>query len=37
VAAACSRGEAEKIGTEEDEGDLVVKSRKFKDLTVMHI
>jgi hypothetical protein len=35
--AACSRGEAEEIGTGEDEGDLVVKSRKFRDLTVIHI
>jgi hypothetical protein len=36
-AAACSRGEAEGIGTGEDEGDPVVKSRKLRDLTVMHI
>jgi hypothetical protein len=35
--AACSRGEAEEIGTGEDEGDPVVKSRKFRDLTVIHI
>jgi hypothetical protein len=34
---ACGRGEAEGIGSGEDEGDLVVKSRKFRDLTVMHL
>jgi hypothetical protein len=36
-AAACSRGEdREKIGIGEDEGDLVVKSRKHRVLTVMY-
>jgi hypothetical protein len=35
--AAWSRGEnREKIGIGEDEGDLVVKSRKYRDLTVMY-
>jgi hypothetical protein len=36
-AAVCSRGEVEGIGSGEDEGDPVVKSRKFRDLTVIHI
>jgi hypothetical protein len=31
------RRSREEIGTGEDEGDSVVKSRKFKDLTVIHI
>jgi hypothetical protein len=31
------RRSREEIGTGEDEGDLVVKSRKFRDLTIMHI
>jgi hypothetical protein len=36
-AAACSRGEnREEIGIEEDVGDLVVKSRKYRGLTVMY-
>jgi hypothetical protein len=36
-AAACSRGEnSEKIGIGEDEGDLVVKSRKHRGLTIMY-
>jgi hypothetical protein len=36
-AAACSRGEnREEIGIGEDEGDLVVKSKKHSGLTVMY-
>jgi hypothetical protein len=36
-AAACNRGEnREKIGIGEDEGDLVVKSRKHRSLTVKY-
>jgi hypothetical protein len=36
-AVACSRGEnREEIGIGEDEGDLVVKSRKHRGLTVMY-
>jgi hypothetical protein len=36
-AVACSRGEdREKIGNGEDEGDLVVKSRKHRGLPVMY-
>jgi hypothetical protein len=31
------RRSREEIGTGEDEGDVVVKSRKFRFLTVMHI
>jgi hypothetical protein len=31
------RRSREEIGIGEDEGDQVVKSRKFRDLTVMHI